>query len=80
MFSMFIYGCSSKKDETSYFNKGISKYKKGNYKKAAEFFEKACNMKNIKGCYRLIILYIKGQGIKQSYTHAAKLYKKACKI
>ena len=57
---------------------GSEAYNKGDYQKAAELYQKACDGESARGCYNLGILYEDGQGVKQNYQKAAQLYKKAC--
>ena len=61
-----------------YFNEGVKADKNHNYIKAAELYKKACDMGYAQGCNNLGLLYVNGQGVRQSYTKAAELYKKAC--
>ena len=47
---------------------------------ALKYFEKACELKNGKGCSRLGYLYAQGQGVKQDYRKAKEYYEKACEL
>ncbi|WP_103619470.1 tetratricopeptide repeat protein [Campylobacter concisus] len=60
------------------FELGREAYKKGDYKKAAELYEIACNSGDTSGCLAAGILHENGQGVKQDYHRAFKLYEKAC--
>jgi TPR repeat protein len=40
--------------------------------------KKACDAGNAKGCLLLAFMYEDGQGVRQDYFKAAKLYTKAC--
>ena len=57
---------------------GSEAYVKGDYQKAAELWQKACDSGEAKGCSRLGFLYQDGQGVNQDYQKAAQLYQKAC--
>ena len=58
---------------------GAEAYIRGDYKTAAEQFEKTCDGGYIDSCSVLGIIYMDGQGVKQDYHKAAKLFEKACK-
>jgi len=57
---------------------GIEAYEKGDYQKAAQLYQKACDGGNSDGCYNLGLLYVSGRGVKQDYQKAVKLFKKDC--
>ena len=57
---------------------GNEAYDKGDYQKAAELYQKACDGGNAGGCSNLGFLYEDGQGVRQNYQKAAELYQKAC--
>ncbi|WP_149721957.1 tetratricopeptide repeat protein [Campylobacter concisus] len=57
---------------------GSEAYDKGDYQKAAELLQKACDGGDAMGCYSLGFLYQNGQGVKQDYQKAAELYQKGC--
>ena len=57
---------------------GNEAYEKGDYQKAAQLYQKACDSGNARGCSNLGVLYENGQGVKQDYQKAAQLYQKAC--
>ena len=57
---------------------GNEAYKKGDYQKATQLFQKACDSGNAGGCFGLGLLYQSGQGVNQDYQKAAQLYQKAC--
>lgn len=57
---------------------GIEAYEKGDYQKAGQLFQKACDSGNADGCYNLGLLYVNGRGVKQDYQKAVKLFKKDC--
>jgi len=57
---------------------GIEAYEKGDYQKAAELYQKACDGGEAFGCVFFGLSYENGQGVKQDYQKAAELYKKAC--
>ena len=57
---------------------GKEAYSKGDYQKAAQLYQKACDTGEAGGCSNLGVLYADGQGVKQDYQEAAQLYQKAC--
>jgi beta-lactamase hcpA (cysteine-rich 28 kDaprotein) len=57
---------------------GIEAYEKGDYQKAGQLYQKACDGGNADGCYNLGLLYVSGRGVKQDYQKAVKLFKKDC--
>ena len=57
---------------------GDEAYDKGDYQKAAQLYQKACDGGDVKGCFNLGILYRDGYGVKQDYQKAAELLQKAC--
>ncbi len=59
------------------FEDGVAAYNSKNYKKAAEFFQKAAEQGNASAQYNLGVMYDNGQGVKKDYKKAIELYKKA---
>jgi len=59
---------------------GNEAYDKGDYQKAAELYQKACNSGEAGGCFNLGLLYKNGQGVKQNYQKAEQYYGKACDL
>ena len=57
---------------------GNEAYDKGDYQKAAQLYQKACDSGEAGGCFGLGLLYKNGQGVNQDYQKAAQLYQKAC--
>ena len=57
---------------------GNEAYKKGDYQKATQLFQKACDSGEAGGCLGLGLLYKNGQGVNQDYQKAAQLFQKAC--
>ena len=57
---------------------GDEAYDKGDYQKAAQLYQKACDSGSAMGCSNLGVLYEDGQGVKQNYQKAAQLYQKTC--
>ena len=57
---------------------GKEAYEKGDYQKAAQLCQKACDGGEAGGCVALGVSYQNGQGVKQDYQKAAQLYQKAC--
>ncbi len=62
------------------FNLGMLSYDKQDFSKARKYFEKACDLKDSRGCGALAVLYINGQGVEKDLTKAAYFYSKACKL
>ena len=60
------------------FDKAINLYDQGNFAKAVQLFQKACDGGDASGCSDLGVLYANGQGVKQDYFKAVELYQKAC--
>ena len=52
---------------------------KRDFSKASTYYQKACQVQNAEGCYKLGNLYYYGKGVKQSYAKAFYYYKHACK-
>ncbi len=59
---------------------GMLSYDKQDFSKARKYFEKACELKDGGGCFRLGVLYEYGQGVEKDLTKAAYFYSKACKL
>ena len=57
---------------------GNEAYNKGDYQKAAQLYQKACDSGEAFGCSILGVLYKNGQGVNQDYQKAAELFLKAC--
>ena len=57
---------------------GEEAYDKGDYQKAVELYQKACDSGEALGCYNLGVLYANGQGVKQDFTTAKQYFGKAC--
>jgi TPR repeat protein len=53
---------------------GVAQYKV----KAAQLFQRACDLGNAAGCNNLGVLYDKGIGVAQDKVKAAQLFRKAC--
>ncbi|GAA8368051.1 hypothetical protein HpBT210_05550 [Helicobacter pylori] len=51
-----------------------------NLTKAAQFYSKACDLKEGDGCGALGGLYYNGDGVKQDFKKAVALFEKACKL
>ena len=52
---------------------GNEAYNKGDYQKAAQLYQKACDSGVAEGCSNLGDLYADGQGVNQDYQKAAQL-------
>jgi TPR repeat protein len=72
LFCIFAFGMSD-------YNQGIDYYKKGNYKKAVEYFLKSANNGNSESQYILGYFYTGGIGVKQDLKQSLKWYEKAAK-
>ena len=57
---------------------GNEAYDKGDYQKAAQLYQKACDSGEAGGCFGLGLLYQSGQGVRQDYQKATEFYQKAC--
>ena len=55
---------------------GNEAYEKGDYQKAAQLYQKACDSGNAEGCYNLGVSYENGQ----SFSTAKQYYGKACDL
>ncbi|MFT7004624.1 MAG: TPR repeat protein, partial [Sulfurimonas sp.] len=64
--------------EAGYIKESVDAHKKGEHKKVANIYEKACNEGKASACYNLGILYMGSKGIKKDVKSAMKYYKKAC--
>ncbi|GAA8265632.1 hypothetical protein HpDR19_02090 [Helicobacter pylori] len=51
-----------------------------NSEKATQFYSKACDLNNNKGCFNLGALYQNGQGVEKDLIKVAYFYTKACKL
>ena len=59
---------------------GKEAYNKGDYQKAVELYQKACDGGAALGCYNLGFLYENGQGVGQNFSTAKQYYGKACDL
>ena len=59
---------------------GKEAYNKGDYQKAAQLYQKACDGGDAEGCYNLGVLYADGQGVRQNFSTAKQYYGKACDL
>ncbi len=59
---------------------GIKSYEKQDFSKARKYFEKACDLKDSRGCGALGLLYENGEGVEKNLTKAAYFYSKACEL
>ena len=59
---------------------GNEAYEKGDYQKAAQLYQKACDGGIAEGCYNLGVLYADGQGVRQNFSTAKQYYGKACDL
>jgi TPR repeat protein len=65
---------------TDYFMKGEEAFEEKDYGKAFDFFKKACDMGDAKGCNNLGVMYMNGLGVGKDYHKAIELYSKACNM
>ena len=59
---------------------GNEAYDKGDYQKAAQLYQKACDSGEIGGCLGLGALYENGQCIRQNFSIAKQYYGKVCDL
>ena len=59
---------------------GNEAYYKGDYQKAAQLYQKACDGGEAFGCAILGTSYKNGQGVKQNFSTAKQYYGKACDL
>ncbi|GAA8852002.1 hypothetical protein BTM165_06930 [Helicobacter pylori] len=59
---------------------GIKSYEKQDFSQARKYFEKACDLKDGRGCGALGDLYDDGKGVEKDLIKAAQFYSKACKL
>ena len=59
---------------------GKEAYYKGDYQKAAQLYQKACDGGEAFGCAILGTSYKNGQGVKQNFSTAKQYYGKACDL
>lgn len=59
---------------------GSDAYDFGDFQKAAQLFQKACDGRYAKGCGSLGFLYEYGKGIRQNFSTAKEYYGKACDL
>ncbi len=59
---------------------GIKSYEKQDFSKAKGYFEKACDLKDGRGCDALGRLYYYGRGVEKNLIKAAYFYSKACEL
>ncbi len=64
----------------NYFDLGKEQHKQGNYSKAKQYYEKACELNIKEACNGLGLLYFDGDGVKQDRTQAVSYFKKACEL
>ncbi|WP_120903887.1 tetratricopeptide repeat protein [Helicobacter pylori] len=62
------------------FNLGMLSYDKQDFSKARKYFEKACDLKDGRGCGNLGVLYYNGDGVKRDSKKADQYFSKACKL
>ncbi|OUT09261.1 tetratricopeptide repeat protein [Campylobacter concisus] len=59
---------------------GKEAYDKGDYQKAAQLYQKACDSGQAVGCSNLGVSYQNGQGVKQNFSTAKQYFGKACDL
>ncbi len=70
----------AKSNPEELFNLGMLSYDKQDFSKARKYFEKACDLKDSRGCGALGLLYENGEGVEKNLIKAAYLYSKACEL
>jgi len=55
-------------------------FKEKNYNKSLEYYTKACNANNAKGCVAVGAIYLNGIGVEIDETKATKFYNQACQL
>jgi len=68
------------KSATSCHDLGSLYDQKGEVKKAAKFYRRACTLHNAMGCYHLAELYLVGSGVTQSDSSFITYAQKACRL
>ncbi len=61
-------------------NLGMLSYDKQDFSKARKYFEKACDLKDSRGCGALGLLYENGEGVEKNLIKVAYFYTKACDL
>ncbi len=61
-------------------NLGMLSYDKQDFSKARKYFEKACDLKDSRGCGALGLLYENGEGVEKDLIKVAYFYTKACDL
>ena len=59
---------------------GVEAYDRGDYQKAAQLWQKACDGGYAEGCGSLGFLYEYGKGVRQNFSTAKQYYGKACDL
>ncbi|HEG5396137.1 TPA: sel1 repeat family protein, partial [Campylobacter coli] len=77
-FVLYIFSCNLYAKD--YFELGIEAYKISDFTKAAEYYEKGCELKEGTACNNLGVLYESGHGVKQNFSKAVEYYKKGCEL
>ncbi|MGX2973336.1 tetratricopeptide repeat protein [Helicobacter sp. T3_23-1059] len=70
-------------DNEAYYLLGFAYYSLNAYFSAKKYYEIGCNKVSEAqsiSCYKLGVMYVKGQGVRQDYHKAVELYKKACEM
>ncbi len=83
-----MIGCSSSNNAvttlepsaSSIFLKGEEAVKKGDYRKAAKYYQEASKQNYYKATTNLATLYLHGKGVPKNYNKAISLYKKVINI
>ncbi|NOJ64839.1 sel1 repeat family protein [Helicobacter pylori H13-1] len=61
-------------------NLGMLSYDKQDFSKARKYFEKACDLKDSRGCGALGLLYENGESVEKNLTKATQYASKTCKL
>lgn len=71
----------SNKNATDIINAGIQAIHQGEYSRAVELYQKACDNSDARGCGLLAIMYDIGMGeVHQDHVKAKELFSKACNL
>lgn len=73
-------GLMAKPNPKELFDLGVKSSKAKDYIQAKKYFEKACELKDGRGCFNLGRLYYYGEGVEKDFKKAFALFEKACDL
>ncbi|WP_332461864.1 sel1 repeat family protein [Helicobacter pylori] len=73
---MFSGGLMAERDSKELIFSGITIYTDKNFTRAKKYFDKACQLNNVKGCYALATLY--NESVAKDEKQMTENLKKAC--